>query len=210
MKLSQHLKFAKFLIESRSPGSIYRVMDIEELLYLIRDKVWKLTDNKFENMDIDDNVMNDSQKNVKKLQNSLVYKKNKEYPYSRSFARSLRPGLIQNHFDPDVSVIVEFDKEALSNIRDAQITPIDYQPYGKANKFGNEMEDRLYSKNGVIKLPEKYNLSNLIKTIYISEDLADELAGNVRVMRNKYGLNVKIIPWMEDYSKLNLAMMNRL
>ena len=29
-------------------------------------------------------------------------------------------------------------------------------------------------------------------------------------MKNKLGLDVKIIPWMEDYSKLNLAMMKRL
>lgn len=209
MKLSQHLNFSKFLIESKSPGSIYRVMDIEELVHLLQDREWKLTDNKFENIDIDDNVMDDFQENVKKLQNSLVYKKNKEYPYSRSFARSLRPGLIQNHFDPDTSVIVEFDKEALSNLRNTQITPIDYQPYGRAHK-GNEMEDRLYSKDKVIKLPSKYNLSNLIKAIYFGEDLADELVGDIKVMRNKLELNVKIIPWMEDYSKLNLAMMNRL
>lgn len=209
MKLSQHLKFSKFLIESKSPGSIYRVMDIEELVHLLRDKEWELTDNKFENIDIDDNVMNDSQENIKKLQNSLVYKKNKEYPYSRSFARSLQPGLIQNHFDPDTSVIVEFDKEALSNLRNTQITAIDYQPYGRAHK-GNEMEDRLYSKFRSIKLPPKYNLSNLIKTIYFSEDLAHELSGDIKVMKNKLGLNVKIIPWMEDYSKLNLAMMKRL
>ena len=47
MKLSQHLKFSKFLIESKSPGSIYRVMDIEELVHLLRDKEWELTDNKF-------------------------------------------------------------------------------------------------------------------------------------------------------------------
>lgn len=209
MKLSQHLKFSKFLIESKSPGSIYRVMDIEELVHLLRDKEWELTDNKFENIDIDDNVMNDSQENIKKLQSSLVYKKNKEYPYSRSFARSLLPGLIQNHFDPDTSVIVEFDKEALSNLRNTQITAIDYQPYGRAHK-GNEMEDRLYSKNKSIKFPPKYNLSNLIKTIYFSEDLAYELSGDIKVMKNKLGLNVKIIPWMEDYSKLNLAMMKRL
>lgn len=209
MKLSQHLKFSKFLIESKSPGSIYRVMDIEELVHLLRDKEWELTDNKFENIDIDDNVMDDSQENIKKLQSSLVYKKNKEYPYSRSFARSLLPGLIQNHFDPDTSVIVEFDKEALSNLRNTQITAIDYQPYGRAHK-GNEMEDRLYSKFRSIKLPPKYNLSNLIKTIYFSEDLAHELSGDIKVMKNKLGLNVKIIPWMEDYSKLNLAMMKRL
>lgn len=209
MKLSQHLKFSKFLIESKSPGSIYRVMDIEELVHLLRDKEWELTNNKFENIDIDDNVMDDSQENIKKLQNSLVYKKNKEYPYSRSFARSLRPGLIQNHFDPDTSVIVEFDKEALSNLRNTQITAIDYQPYGRAHK-GSEMEDRLYSKNKSIKFPPKYNLSNLIKTIYFSEDLAHELSGDIKVMKNKLGLNVKIIPWMEDYSKLNLAMMKRL
>lgn len=209
MKLSQHLKFSKFLIESKSPGSIYRVMDIEELVHLLRDKEWELTDNKFENIDIDDNVMDDSQENIKKLQSSLVYKKNKEYPYSRSFARSLRPGLIQNHFDPDTSVIVEFDKEALSNLRNTQITAIDYQPYGRAHK-GNEMEDRLYSKIRSIKLPPEYNLSNLIKTIYFSEDLAHELSGDIKVMKNKLGLNVKIIPWMEDYSKLNLAMMKRL
>lgn len=209
MKLSQHLKFSKFLIESKSPGSIYRVMDIEELVHLLRDKEWELTDNKFENIDIDDNVMDDSQENIKKLQSSLVYKKNKEYPYSRSFARSLRPGLIQNHFDPDTSVIVEFDKEALSNLRNTQITAIDYQPYGRAHK-GNEMEDRLYSKIRSIKLPPVYNLSNLIKTIYFSEDLAHELSGDIKVMKNKLGLNVKIIPWMEDYSKLNLAMMKRL
>lgn len=209
MKLSQHLKFSKFLIESKSPGSIYRVMDIEELVHLLRDKEWELTDNKFENIDIDDNVMDDSQENIKKLQSSLVYKKNKEYPYSRSFARSLRPGLIQNHFDPDTSVIVEFDKEALSNLRNTQITAIDYQPYGRAHK-GNEMEGRLYSKNKSIKFPPKYNLSNLIKTIYFSEDLAHELSGDIKVMKNKLGLNVKIIPWMEDYSKLNLAMMKRL
>lgn len=209
MKLSQHLNFSKFLIESKSPGSIYRVMDIEELVHLLRDREWKLTDNKFENIDIDDNVMDDSQENVKKLQNSLVYKKNKEYPYSRSFARSLRPGLIQNHFDSDTSVIVEFDKEALSNLRNTQITAIDYQPWGRAHK-GNEMEDRLYSKNKIIKLPPKYKIVNLIKAIYFGKDLADELAGDIRVMRNKLGLNVKIIPWMEDYSKLNLAMMNRL
>ena len=209
MKLSQHLKFSKFLIESKSPGSIYRVMDIEELVHLLRDKKWELTDNKFENIDIDDNVMDDSQENIKKLQSSLVYKKNKEYPYSRSFARSLRPGLIQNHFDSDTSVIVEFDKEALSNLRNTQITAIDYQPYGRAHK-GNEMEDRLYSKNKSIKFPPKYNLSNLIKTIYFSEDLAYELSGDIKVMKNKLGLNVKIIPWMEDYSKLNLAMMKRL
>lgn len=209
MKLSQHLKFSKFLIESKSPGSIYRVMDIEELVHLLRDKEWELTNNKFENIDIDDNVMDDSQENIKKLQNSLVYKKNKEYPYSRSFARSLRPGLIQNHFDPDTSVIVEFDKEALSNLRNTQITAIDYQPYGRAHK-GNEMEDRLYSKIRSIKLPPVYNLSNLIKTIYFSEDLAHELSGDIKVMKNKLGLNVKIIPWMEDYSKLNLAMMKRL
>lgn len=209
MKLSQHLKFSKFLIESKSPGSIYRVMDIEELVHLLRDKEWELTDNKFENIDIDDNVMDDSQENIKKLQSSLVYKKNKEYPYSRSFARSLQPGLIQNHFDPDTSVIVEFDKEALSNLRNTQITAIDYQPYGRAHK-GNEMENRLYSKNKSIKFPPKYNLSNLIKTIYFSEDLAYELSGDIKVMKNKLGLNVKIIPWMEDYSKLNLAMMKRL
>lgn len=209
MKLSQHLKFSKFLIESKSPGSIYRVMNIEELVHLLRDKEWELTDNKFENIDIDDNVMDDSQENIKKLQSSLVYKKNKEYPYSRSFARSLRPGLIQNHFDPDTSVIVEFDKEALSNLRNTQITAIDYQPYGRAHK-GDEMEDRLYSKNKSIKFPPKYNLSNLIKTIYFSEDLAYELSGDIKVMKNKLGLNVKIIPWMEDYSKLNLAMMKRL
>lgn len=209
MKLSQHLKFSKFLIESKSPGSIYRVMDIEELVHLLRDKEWELTDNKFENIDIDDNVMGDSQENIKKLQSSLVYKKNKEYPYSRSFARSLRPGLIQNHFDPDTSVIVEFDKEALSNLRNTQITAIDYQPYGRAHK-NNEMEDRLYSKIRSIKLPPEYNLSNLIKTIYFSEDLAHELSGDIKVMKNKLGLNVKIIPWMEDYSKLNLAMMKRL
>lgn len=209
MKLSQHLKFSKFLIESKSPGSIYRVMDIEELVHLLRDKEWELTNNKFENIDIDDNVMDDSQENIKKLQNSLVYKKNKEYPYSRSFARSLRPELIQNHFDPDTSVIVEFDKEALSNLRNTQITAIDYQPYGRAHK-GNEMEDRLYSKIRSIKLPPVYNLSNLIKTIYFSEDLAHELSGDIKVMKNKLGLNVKIIPWMEDYSKLNLAMMKRL
>lgn len=209
MKLSQHLKFSKFLIESKSPGSIYRVMDIEELVHLLRDKEWELTDNKFENIDIDDNVMDDSQENIKKLQSSLVYKKNKEYPYSRSFARSLRPGLIQNHFVPDTSVIVEFDKEALSNLRNTQITAIDYQPYGRARK-GNEMEDRLYSKNKSIKFPPKYNLSNLIKTIYFSEDLAYELSGDIKVMKNKLGLNIKIIPWMEDYSKLNLAMMKRL
>ena len=209
MKLSQHLKFSKFLIESKSPGSIYRVMDIEELVHLLRDKEWELTNNKFENIDIDDNVMDDSQENIKKLQSSLVYKKNKEYPYSRSFARSLLPGLIQNHFDPDTSVIVEFDKEALSNLRNTQITAIDYQPYGRAHK-GNEMEDRLYSKNKSIKFPPKYNLSNLIKTIYFSEDLAYELSGDIKVMKNKLGLNVKIIPWMEDYSKLNLAMMKRL
>lgn len=209
MKLSQHLKFSKFLIESKSPGSIYRVMDIEELVHLLRDKEWELTDNKFENIDIDDNVMDDSQENIKNLQSSLVYKKNKEYPYSRSFARSLLPGLIQNHFDPDTSVIVEFDKEALSNLRNTQITAIDYQPYGRAHK-GNEMEDRLYSKNKSIKFPPKYNLSNLIKTIYFSEDLAYELSGDIKVMKNKLGLNVKIIPWMEDYSKLNLAMMKRL
>lgn len=209
MKLSQHLKFSKFLIESKSPGSIYRVMDIEELVHLLRDKEWELTDNKFENIDIDDNVMDDSQENIKKLQSSLVYKKNKEYPYSRSFAKSLRPGLIQNHFDPDTSVIVEFDKEALSNLRNTQITAIDYQPYGRAHK-GNEMEERLYSKNKSIKFPPKYNLSNLIKTIYFSEDLAYELSGDIKVMKNKLGLNVKIIPWMEDYSKLNLAMMKRL
>ena len=49
MKLSQHLKFSKFLIESKSPGSIYRVMDIEELVHLLRDKEWELTDNKFYN-----------------------------------------------------------------------------------------------------------------------------------------------------------------
>lgn len=209
MKLSQHLKFSKFLIESKSPGSIYRVMDIEELVHLLRDKEWELTNNKFENIDIDDNVMDDSQENIKKLQNSLVYKKNKEYPYSRSFARSLRPGLIQNHFDPDTSVIVEFDKEALSNLRNTRITAIDYQPYGRAHK-GNEMEDRLYSKIRSIKLLPVYNLSNLIKTIYFSEDLAHELSGDIKVMKNKLGLNVKIIPWMEDYSKLNLAMMKRL
>lgn len=209
MKLSQHLKFSKFLIESKSPGSIYRVMDIEELVHLLRDKEWELTDNKFENIDIDDNVMDDSQENIKKLQSSLVYKKNKEYPYSRSFARSLRPRLIQNHFDPDTSVIVEFDKEALSNLRNTQITAIDYQPYGRARK-GNEMEDRLYSKNKSIKFPPKYNLFNLIKTIYFSEDLAYELSGDIKVMKNKLGLNIKIIPWMEDYSKLNLAMMKRL
>lgn len=209
MKLSQHLKFSKFLIESKSPGSIYRVMDIEELVHLLRDKEWELTNNKFENIDIDDNVMDDSQENIKKLQNSLVYKKNKEYPYSRSFARSLRPGLIPNHFDPDTSVIVEFDKEALSNLRNTRITAIDYQPYGRAHK-GNEMEDRLYSKIRSIKLPPVYNLSNLIKTIYFSEDLAHELSGDIKVMKNKLGLNVKIIPWMEDYSKLNLAMMKRL
>lgn len=209
MKLSQHLKFSKFLIESKSPGSIYRVMDIEELVHLLRDKEWELTDNKFENIDIDDNVMGDSQENIKKLQSSLVYKKNKEYPYSRSFARSLRPRLIQNHFDPDTSVIVEFDKEALSNLRNTQITAIDYQPYGRAHK-NNEMEDRLYSKIRSIKLPPEYNLSNLIKTIYFSEDLAHELSGDIKVMKNKLGLNVKIIPWMEDYSKLNLAMMKRL
>lgn len=209
MKLSQHLKFSKFLIESKCPGSIYRVMDIEELVHLLRDKEWELTNNKFENIDIDDNVMDDSQENIKKLQNSLVYKKNKEYPYSRSFARSLRPGLIQNHFDPDTSVIVEFDKEALSNLRNTRITAIDYQPYGRAHK-GNEMEDRLYSKIRSIKLPPEYNLSNLIKTIYFSEDLAHELSGDIKVMKNKLGLNVKIIPWMEDYSKLNLAMMKRL
>lgn len=209
MKLFQHLNFSKFLIESKSPGSIYRVMDIEELVHLLRDKEWELTNNKFENIDIDDNVMDDSQENIKKLQNSLVYKKNKEYPYSRSFARSLRPGLIQNHFDPDTSVIVEFDKEALSNLRNTRITAIDYQPYGRAHK-GNEMEDRLYSKNKSIKFPPKYNLSNLIKTIYFSEDLAYELSGDIKVMKNKLGLNVKIIPWMEDYSKLNLAMMKRL
>lgn len=209
MKLSQHLKFSKFLIESKSPGSIYRVMDIEELVHLLRDKEWELMNNKFENIDIDDNVMDDSQENIKKLQNSLVYKKNKEYPYSRSFARSLRPGLIQNHFDPDTSVIVEFDKEALSNLRNTRITAIDYQPYGRAHK-GNEMEDRLYSKIRSIKLPPEYNLSNLIKTIYFSEDLAHELSGDIKVMKNKLGLNVKIIPWMEDYSKLNLAMMKRL
>lgn len=209
MKLSQHLKFSKFLIESKSPGSIYRVMDIEELVHLLRDKEWELTDNKFENIDIDDNVMDDSQENIKKLQSSLVYKKNKEYPYSRSFARSLRPGLIQNHFDPDTSVIVEFDKEALSNLRNTQITAIDYQPYGRAHK-GNEIEDRLYSKIRSIKLPPEYNLSNLIKTIYFSEDLAHELSGDIKVMKNKLGLNVKIVPWMEDYSKLNLAMMKRL
>ena len=209
MKLSQHLKFSKFLIESKSPGSIYRVMDIGELVHLLRDKEWELTDNKFENIDIDDNVMDDSQENIKKLQSSLVYKKNKEYPYSRSFARSLLPELIQNHFDPDTSVIVEFDKEALSNLRNTQITAIDYQPYGRAHK-GNEMEDRLYSKIRSIKLPPVYNLSNLIKTIYFSEDLAHELSGDIKVMKNKLGLNVKIIPWMEDYSKLNLAMMKRL
>lgn len=209
MKLFQHLNFSKFLIESKSPGSIYRVMDIEELVHLLRDKEWELTNNKFENIDIDDNVMDDSQENIKKLQNSLVYKKNKEYPYSRSFARSLRPGLIQNHFDPDTSVIVEFDKEALSNLRNTRITAIDYQPYGRAHK-GNEIEDRLYSKNKSIKFPPKYNLSNLIKTIYFSEDLAYELSGDIKVMKNKLGLNVKIIPWMEDYSKLNLAMMKRL
>jgi hypothetical protein len=209
MKLSQHLKFSKFLIESKSPGSIYRVMDIEELVHLLRDKEWELTDNKFENIDIDDNVMDDSQENIKKLQSSLVYKKNKEYPYSRSFARSLRPGLIQNHFDSDTSVIVEFDKEALSNLRNTQITAIDYQPYGRAHK-NNEMEDRLYSKSKSIKLPPKYNLSNLIKTIYFSEDLAYELSGDIKVMKNKLGLDIKIIPWMEDYSKLNLAMMKRL
>ncbi len=209
MKLFQHLNFSKFLIESKSPGSIYRVMDIEELVHLLRDKEWELTNNKFENIDIDDNVMDDSQENIKKLQNSLVYKKNKEYPYSRSFARSLRPGLIQNHFDPDTSVIVEFDKEALSNLRNTRITAIDYQPYGRAHK-GNEMEDRLYSKIRSIKLPPEYNLSNLIKTIYFSEDLAHELSGDIKVMKNKLGLNVKIIPWMEDYSKLNLAMMKRL
>lgn len=209
MKLSQHLKFSKFLIESKSPGSIYRVMDIGELVHLLRDKEWELTDNKFENIDIDDNVMDDSQENIKKLQSSLVYKKNKEYPYSRSFARSLRPGLIQNHFDPDTSVIVEFDKEALSNLRNTRITAIDYQPYGRAHK-GNEMEDRLYSKIRSIKLPPEYNLSNLIKTIYFSEDLAHELSGDIKVMKNKLGLTVKIIPWMEDYSKLNLAMMKRL
>lgn len=209
MKLFQHLNFSKFLIESKSPGSIYRVMDIEELVHLLRDKEWELTNNKFENIDIDDNVMDDSQENIKKLQNSLVYKKNKEYPYSRSFARSLRPGLIQNHFDPDTSVIVEFDKEALSNLRNTRITAIDYQPYGRAHK-GNEMEDRLYSKIRSIKLPPVYNLSNLIKTIYFSEDLAHELSGDIKVMKNKLGLNVKIIPWMEDYSKLNLAMMKRL
>ena len=51
MKLSQHLKFSKFLIESKSPGSIYRVMDIEELVHLLRDKEWELTDNKFENIE---------------------------------------------------------------------------------------------------------------------------------------------------------------
>lgn len=209
MKLFQHLNFSKFLIESKSPGSIYRVMDIEELVHLLRDKEWELMNNKFENIDIDDNVMDDSQENIKKLQNSLVYKKNKEYPYSRSFARSLRPGLIQNHFDPDTSVIVEFDKEALSNLRNTRITAIDYQPYGRAHK-GNEMEDRLYSKIRSIKLPPEYNLSNLIKTIYFSEDLAHELSGDIKVMKNKLGLNVKIIPWMEDYSKLNLAMMKRL
>lgn len=209
MKLSQHLKFSKFLIESKSPGSIYRVMDIGELVHLLRDKEWELTDNKFENIDIDDNVMDDSQENIKKLQSSLVYKKNKEYPYSRSFARSLLPELIQNHFDPDTSVIVKFDKEALSNLRNTQITAIDYQPYGRAHK-GNEMEDRLYSKIRSIKLPPEYNLSNLIKTIYFSEDLAHELSGDIKVMKNKLGLNVKIIPWMEDYSKLNLAMMKRL
>lgn len=209
MKLFQHLNFSKFLIESKSPGSIYRVMDIEELVHLLRDKEWELTNNKFENIDIDDNVMDDSQENIKKLQNSLVYKKNKEYPYSRSFARSLRPGLIQNHFDPDTSVIVEFDKEALSNLRNTRITAIDYQPYGRAHK-GNEMEDRLYSKIRSIKLPPEYNLSNLIKTIYFSEDLAHELSGDIKVMKNKLGLNVKIIPWMEDYSKLNLAIMKRL
>lgn len=209
MKLFQHLNFSKFLIESKSPGSIYRVMDIEELVHLLRDKEWELTNNKFENIDIDDNVMDDSQENIKKLQNSLVYKKNKEYPYSRSFARSLQPGLIQNHFDPDTSVIVEFDKEALSNLRNTRITAIDYQPYGRAHK-GNEMEDRLYSKIRSIKLPPEYNLSNLIKTIYFSEDLAHELSGDIKVMKNKLGLNVKIIPWMEDYSKLNLAMMKRL
>ena len=209
MQLSQHLKFSKFLIESESPGSSYRVTDIEELVHLLRDKEWELTDNKFENIDIDDNVMDDSQENIKKLQSSLVYKKNKEYPYSRSFARSLRPGLIQNHFDSDTSVIVEFDKEALSNLRNTQITAIDYQPYGRAHK-GNEMEDRLYSKNKSIKFPPKYNLSNLIKTIYFSEDLAYELSGDIKVMKNKLGLDIKIIPWMEDYSKLNLAMMKRL
>lgn len=97
----------------------------------------------------------------------------------------------------------------MSNLRNTQITAIDYQPYGRAHK-GNEMEDRLYSKSKSIKLPPKYNLSNLIKTIYFSEDLAYELSGDIKVMKNKLGLNVKIIPWMEDYSKLNLAMMKRL
>lgn len=92
MKLSQHLKFSKFLIESKSPGSIYRVMDIEELVHLLRDKEWELTDNKFENIDIDDNVMDDSQENIKKLQSSLVYKKIKNI---------LIPGVLQDLYDLD-------------------------------------------------------------------------------------------------------------
>lgn len=92
MKLSQHLKFSKFLIEFKSPGSIYRVMDIEELVHLLRDKEWELTDNKFENIDIDDNVMDDSQENIKKLQSSLVYKKIKNI---------LIPGVLQDLYDLD-------------------------------------------------------------------------------------------------------------
>lgn len=79
-------------MESKSPGSIYRVMDIEELVHLLRDKEWELTDNKFENIDIDDNVMDDSQENIKKLQNSLVYKKIKNI---------LIPEVLQDLYDLD-------------------------------------------------------------------------------------------------------------
>lgn len=207
MKLSQAKRVAKLITEAIAPGSLYRVMDIEEFANIFKGK-WDFADNSYENNDIDDNGLQNNKIDQTKLKNSEVYKKNSKFPYSKSFARSLRPGLIENHFDEE-SVIVEFDKEALSNLNKAKIVPIDYQPYGKGYKGGVEMEDRLYQPQQRVTFnPKTYKFNRLIKAVYFPEDLADELIEDLKKLKGK-GIQVGIIPYMEDYKSLTPVMLKR-
>lgn len=236
MKLFQAKKIARLITESVAPGSLYRVMDIDEFYNIIKGK-WDFISGSIENEDIDDNGLNNNKKDQKRLKNSLVYNLNDKIDYNKSFTRSINPGLMENHFDPDFNVIIDFDRSALSDLRNLKVTPIDYQPYGKGYKGGAEMEDRFYSPDKSIKLnlkkpdlsnipdykkisknpqkalnqkkPRGYKLNKLIRAIYYPEQLASERPGDIGALK-KLGIPVGIIPKMKNYKKLTSFALKQL
>lgn len=207
MNLLSAKNISKIIIESVAPGSLYRIMDIEELANIFKGK-WDFANNEYENADIENNFLQNNKEDQKKLKNSEVYKKNSKFGYSKSFTRSLNPELLNIYFNED-SVIVEFDKEGLSNINNSKITPIDYQPYGKAYNGGSEMEDRVYRPEQSATFdPKKYKFNKLIKAVYFPQGLADTLHSDLAKLKSK-GIQVGVIPYMDNYDSLTAGKLKR-